>query len=180
LALSSIGVSTSLGDATDAADADYEAAVAAALEAGINVVDTAINYRHQRSERAVGRAIEAADVDREAVFVATKGGFVPFDRDRPDDPGRSVRETSVESGLVSVEDLVHGQHSLGPDFLDDQLDRSLSNLGLETIDCYYVHNPETQLESNPPEAVYDRLEDVFVRPEERIAAGDLRRYGVAT
>ena len=120
--VSSIGLGTYLGDPTDAADDAYHEALVDALESGINVLDTAINYRHQRSERAVGRAIEAADVDREAVFVATKGGFVPFDRDRPDDPGRSVRETSVESGLVSVEDLVHGQHSLGPDFLDDQLE----------------------------------------------------------
>jgi len=180
LALSSVGVGTYLGDATDAADEAYEAAVGAALESGVNVVDTAINYRHQRSERAVGRAIEAADVDREAVFVATKGGFVPFDGDRPDDPGRFVRETYVEPGLVSADDLVRGQHCLAPDFLDDQVDRSLSNLGLETIDCYYVHNPETQLEADSREAVYDRLEDAFVRLEERVAAGDVRRYGVAT
>jgi aryl-alcohol dehydrogenase-like predicted oxidoreductase len=180
LALSSVGVGTYLGDATDAADEAYEAAVGAALGSGVNVVDTAINYRHQRSERAVGRAIEAADVDREAVFVATKGGFVPFDGDRPDDPGRFVRETYVEPGLVSADDLVRGQHCLAPDFLDDQVDRSLSNLGLETIDCYYVHNPETQLERFDADRVYDRLEATFERLEERAQAGDIDHYGVAT
>src|SRR6056297_2188909 len=70
LAISSVGVGTYLGDPTDAVDTRYRDAIATALENGINVVDTAINYRCQRSERAVGRAIDDADVAREAVFVA--------------------------------------------------------------------------------------------------------------
>ncbi|WP_335999887.1 aldo/keto reductase [Halorientalis halophila] len=178
--VSSIGVGTYLGDPTDAADENYEAALVDALESGINVVDTAINYRCQRSERVVGAAIDAADVDREAVLIATKGGFVPFDGERPDDPGRFIREEYVEPGLVDREDLAMGQHCIAPDYLDDQLDRSLENLGVETIDCYYVHNPETQLEVRSREAVYDQLEAAFVRLEERAAAGDLRHYGVAS
>jgi len=178
--ISSIGVGTYLGDPTDDADQRYREAVVRALESGINVVDTAINYRCQRSERAVGRAIDAADVDREAVFVATKGGFLPFDGDRPADPGRYLREEYVESGLVDPDDLARGHHCIAPAYLDDQLDRSLDNLGLETIDLYYVHNPETQLEARSRDAVYDQLEAAFEVLERRIAAGDLRHYGVAT
>ncbi|WP_121822218.1 aldo/keto reductase [Halostella salina] len=178
--VSSVGVGTYLGDPTDAVDEGYRESVRTALESGVNVVDTAINYRCQRSERAVGDAVADADVDRDAVLVATKGGFVPFDGERPDDPGRYVREEYVETGLVDREDLVRGSHCIAPDFLDDQLDRSLSNLGLETVDLYYVHNPETQLAERSREAVYDRLEAAFRRLEERIADGDLNAYGVAT
>ncbi|WP_225333597.1 aldo/keto reductase [Halomicrobium urmianum] len=178
--VSSVGVGTYLGDPTDEQDDRYHEAIVEALESGSNVVDTAINYRHQRSERVVGDAVEAADVDREAVLVATKGGFVPFDGERPDDPGQYVLEEYVEPGIVDREDLARGQHCIAPDFLDDQLDRSLENLGLDAIDLYYVHNPETQLADRSREAVYDRLEDAFVRLEERVAAGDLRHYGVAT
>jgi aryl-alcohol dehydrogenase-like predicted oxidoreductase len=178
--VSSIGAGTYLGDPTDAADDAYHEALVDALESGINVLDTAINYRHQRSERVVGRAIEDADVDREAVVVATKGGFVPFDGERPADPGRWVHEHYVEPGLVAAAELVAGQHCIAPEYIDDQLDRSLSNLGLDTVDCYYVHNPETQLTDRPREAVYDRLEATFTRLEERAAAGDLAQYGVAT
>jgi aryl-alcohol dehydrogenase-like predicted oxidoreductase len=180
LAISSIGVGTYLGDPTDAADDAYEDAIVDALESGVNVLDTAINYRHQRSERVVGRAIERADVDRDAVFVATKGGFVPFDGERPADPGAFIREEYVESGLIEAEALVRGQHCLAPDFLADQLYRSLANLGIDSVDCYYVHNPETQRESHDAETVYDRLEDAFALLEERVADGDLDRYGVAT
>jgi aryl-alcohol dehydrogenase-like predicted oxidoreductase len=178
--LSSIGVGTYLGEPTDTADEAYHDAIVTALESGINVVDTAINYRHQRSERVVGRALEAAAVDREAVFVATKGGFVPFDGERPTNPGRWVHEAYVDSGLVDEPALVAGQHCLAPGFVDDQLDRSLANLGLDTVDCYYVHNPETQLAERSRDAVYDQLEAAFIRLEERAAAGDLRNYGVAT
>ncbi len=178
--VSSIGLGTYLGDPTDEVDRKYEEAITTALESGCNLIDTAINYRHQRSERVVGEALRGTDVDREAVVVATKGGFLPFDGERPDDPGTYVREEYVERGLVDRADLARGSHSIAPGFLDDQLDRSLENLDLETIDCYYVHNPETQLQARSREAVYDRLEAAFERLEERVAAGDVRYYGVAT
>ncbi|SEN26203.1 Predicted oxidoreductase [Halorientalis persicus] len=178
--VSSVGVGTYLGDPTDEADENYREAIVEALESGVNVVDTAINYRCQRSERVAGAAIEAADVDREAVLVATKGGFVPFDGERPTDPGQFVREEYVETGLVDPDDLVRGQHCIAPEYIDDQLDRSLANLGLDAVDLYYVHNPETQLEAKSQEAVYDQLEDTFTRLEERAAEGDLRQYGVAS
>lgn len=178
--VSSLGLGTYLGDPTDAVDEEYEEAIGTALESGCNVLDTAINYRHQRSERVVGKALDASDIDRESILVATKGGFLPFDGDRPANPGEYVREEYVDPGIVAREELVRGSHCIAPEFIDDQLDRSLSNLGIETIDCYYVHNPEIQLEARSREAVYDRLEETFERLEERAAAGDLRYYGVAT
>jgi aryl-alcohol dehydrogenase-like predicted oxidoreductase len=178
--ISSLGLGTYLGEPTDAVDEQYQKAITTSLENGCNVLDTAINYRHQRSERVVGKALSESEVDRESVFVATKGGFLPFDGERPENPGEYIREEYVEPEIVSREELVRGSHCIAPEFIDDQLDRSLSNLGLETIDLYYVHNPETQLENRSSEAVYDQLETTFTRLEERVAAGDLRYYGVAT
>ncbi|WP_254823474.1 aldo/keto reductase [Haloglomus halophilum] len=177
--VSSVGVGTYLGDPTDEQDERYETAVRQAVESGVSVVDTAVNYRAQRSERAVGRAIEAADVDREALLVATKGGFVPFDGAQPDDPAAYVREEWFEPDHASPGEMVRG-NCLSPRFLSRSLDLSLENLGLDTVDLYYVHNPETQLAERDRETVYDLLEDAFVRLEERREAGDLRYYGVAT
>ncbi|WP_227375846.1 aldo/keto reductase [Haladaptatus halobius] len=179
-AVSSVGLGTYLGNPTDEVDAAYRDAITTALEGGINVVDTAINYRCQRSERTVGRAIKDAEVDRDAVFVATKGGFVPFDGERPENPGAFVKEEYVDTGLVDRDDLVRGSHCIAPEYIDDQLDRSLDNLGLDAVDCYYVHNPETQLLETSRKEVYDRLEAAFTRLEERAAEGDIRHYGVAT
>ena len=55
--LSSIGIGTYLGEPDAATDRGYAQAVVAAVEGGINVIDSAINYRFQRSERSIGAAL---------------------------------------------------------------------------------------------------------------------------
>jgi aryl-alcohol dehydrogenase-like predicted oxidoreductase len=178
--VSSVGVGTYLGDPTDAVDDGYHEAIVQALESGCNVVDTAVNYRCQRSERVVGRAVADADVDRDAVLVATKGGFIPFDGSPPDDPGAYVKREFVDTGIVDRDALVRGSHCIVPEYLEHSLSTSLENLDLDQVDLFYVHNPETQLAAHDRETVYDRLEAAFTRLEERAAEGDLRHYGVAT
>src|SRR6266508_6380524 len=122
LSISSLGIGTYLGPDDDATDALYAAAVERAIGSGINVVDSAVNYRGQRSERAVGRAlgrlVGAGRVAREALLVATKGGFLPFDGPAP-------------PGLLRPGDLVAGCHCVTPRYLEDQIERSRVNLGLE-------------------------------------------------
>ncbi|GAA0533585.1 aldo/keto reductase [Halorubrum ejinorense] len=178
--VSSVGIGTYLGEPTPAVDEDSRESIALALRSGINHVDTAANYRCGRAERVVGDALRDAPVDREAVVVATKGGFLPFDGERPADPSAYVRERFVEPGIVDPDDLANGAHSLAPAFLEWSLERSLDRLGLDAVDCYYVHNPETQLAVRSREAVYDALEAAFETLERRRAAGDVGAYGVAT
>jgi aryl-alcohol dehydrogenase-like predicted oxidoreductase len=60
LTVSSVGLGTIMGPPDDATDAAYQAAVERALVQGCNVIDTAINARYQRSERAIGRGRGAA------------------------------------------------------------------------------------------------------------------------
>ena len=178
--VSSVGAGTYLGDPTDAVDDRYREALSTALDSGVNLLDTAVNYRFGRSERVVGEALAESDADRESVVVATKGGFLPFDGERPADPSAYVRREFVETGLVDAEDLAHGSHCIAPHFVDAMVDRSLANLSLDAVDLYYVHNPETQLDARPREEVYDALESTFEMLERRVAAGDVGAYGVAT
>ncbi|ELZ61553.1 MULTISPECIES: aldo/keto reductase [Halorubrum] len=178
--VSSVGIGTYLGEPTPAVDEASREAIGLALRSGVNHVDTAANYRCGRAERVVGEALRDAPVDRESVVVATKGGFLPFDGERPDDPSAYVRERFVDPGIVAPDDLANGAHAVTPEFLEWSLDRSLDRLGLESVDCYYVHNPETQLAARSREEVYDLLEAGFETLERRRAAGDLGAYGVAT
>jgi aryl-alcohol dehydrogenase-like predicted oxidoreductase len=178
-AVSSIGVGTYLGDATDAADDAYRESIVEAVESGVNVVDTARNYRHGRSEQVVGEALREADVEREAVLLCSKSGFVAFDGERPADPAGYVRDRYVDTGLAESDDIVSG-NCIAPAFVDAQLDISLETLGVDTVDLHYVHNPETQLERFDRDTVYSRLEDTFTLLEKRAAAGDIRHYGVAS
>ena len=55
--LSSIGIGTYLGQPEDETDRRYTEAIVRAVELGANVIDTAANYRFQRSERSIGAAL---------------------------------------------------------------------------------------------------------------------------
>jgi aryl-alcohol dehydrogenase-like predicted oxidoreductase len=178
---------TYLGDSTDAEDAAYARTVRAAIAAGINVYDTAINYRCQRSERVLGRAfaeaIASGQVRRDELLICTKGGYVAFDGEPPesrDTYERWLEEELIRPGLVTRDELVRGGHSIAPRFLGHQLTRSRENLGLATIDVYYVHNPEEQLLAVDRPTFQQRLRDTFALLEERAAAGEIAAYGCAT
>jgi aryl-alcohol dehydrogenase-like predicted oxidoreductase len=184
LVLSSIGLGTYLGDESARTDAGYEAAVAAALSAGLNVFDTAINYRGQKSERAVGRALARAFAEgaasRDEVFVSTKGGYLPHDADDPRPGRRYVSETFLETGLAPKDEIAQGCHCMSPGYLEDQIERSRSNLGLETIDLYYLHNVETQLEEVGAQTFRSRLSRAIETLEKAAASGRIAAWGLAT
>ena len=57
LHISSIGLGTYLGEHDAQTDARYREAIVRAIELGCNLIDTAINYRYQQSERTIGRAL---------------------------------------------------------------------------------------------------------------------------
>ncbi|MGH9787506.1 MAG: aldo/keto reductase [Candidatus Acidiferrales bacterium] len=179
-----MGIGTYLGEHDAATDELYAGAVARALELGVNVIDTAINYRFQRSERSVGAALKAqvtaGKVARDEVVVATKGGFLTPDGDFPPDPNAYFRREYLEKGILKPEDVVGGMHCMSPGFLMDQLERSRRNLDLETIDIYFVHNPETQLQAVPRVEFLRRLGLAFGKLESAVRAGAIRCYGVAT
>jgi aryl-alcohol dehydrogenase-like predicted oxidoreductase len=181
---SSLGLGTYLGPEDDATDASYRRAVVVAIERGLNVLDTAINYRHQRSERAIGAAL--ADLvgrgvcRRDEVVVATKGGYLPLDGEVPRDPGLYVTETYVRPGVITAGDVVGGAHCMTPRFLEDQIARSRANLGLDTIDVYYLHNPESQLEAVDRAEFQRRLRLTFEALERAAGAGTIGVYGTAT
>ena len=67
-----------------------------------------------------------------------------------------------------------------PEFLADQIERSRANLGLETIDVFYLHNPETQLGFVPRSEFDARIRRAFQALEASVAAGKIRYYGTAT
>ena len=184
LRLGSVGVGTYLGREDDATDMLYRRAIARAVERNFNVVDTAINYRHQRSERAIGAALAdlfaRGTIARNEVFVATKGGYIPFDGEMPRDAASYVTETYLRPGIVRPDDVVGNAHCMAPRYLADQIDRSRSNLGLATLDLYYLHNPESQLEAVGREEFTRRLRAAFETLEAAVAGGKIARYGTAT
>ena len=184
--LSSVGVGTYLGGWDEETDRSYADAITRAAELGVNVIDTAANYRFQRSERSVGEALKrlrAAGYARDELAICTKGGYLAFDSEPP--AGQAgvrayVEETFVKTGVAQLSDIVAGSHCMTPRYLSHQVAQSLRNMGLETIDVYYVHNPETQLQVVARDEFDARLRAAFEQLERERAEGRVRFYGVAT
>lgn len=182
--LSSIGIGTYLGNPDEVTDTNYTNAVVRAAQLGANVIDTAANYRFQRSERSIGQALKILanehGIQRDELIICTKGGYLPFDGAPPRNVREYVDETFVKPGIASFEDIVGGMHCMTPAYLQNQLDQSLRNMELECVDVYYIHNPESQLEHVSESEFYDRLRRAFERLEENRSQGKLAYYGVAT
>jgi len=154
------------------------------VQLGVNVIDTAANYRFQRSERSIGAALKILanehGIAREDLFICTKGGYLPFDGAPPRNVAQYVNETFVQPGIASFDDFVGGSHCMTPAYLQSQLDQSLRNMGIDGVDVYYIHNPESQLPYVSEQEFYARLKLAFERLEENRRQGKLVHYGVAT
>jgi aryl-alcohol dehydrogenase-like predicted oxidoreductase len=182
--IGSIGMGTYLGDASEEVDRNYTETAVLAASVGVNVFDTAVNYRHMHSERAIGRAlaelISSGKVRRDEILLATKGGFLSYDGKEPDDPSAYFQEKLVRSGLVKPEEIVAGCHTLAPRYLASQIDVSRGNLGVSSIDIYYLHNPEMQLSEVSRDELLLRLRQAMMVLEQAVADGSIRMYGAAT
>jgi len=187
LNVNALGIGTYLGETTESFDRRSRQAIVHAVEKGINVIDTSINYRCQRSERTIGEALKdllaPGKVRREEIDICTKGGHVPFDQEPPRSRAEFtdyLEKTFFEPGVADPRDFVDQQHCLAPGYLRHQFNRSLENLGLDAIDVYYLHNPEGQLNSIKRETFMERMRAAFVELEGKVRMGQLRYYGTAT
>lgn len=182
--LSSIGIGTYLGDADDATDAKYADSIVRAVQLGANVIDTAANYRFQRSERAIGKSLgvltQEHGFQRDEIVICTKGGYLPFDGAPPRDMHAYIEDNFVRPGIATFEDFVGGSHCMTPAYLQNQLEQSFRNMDLEAVDVYYIHNPESQLGVVSEEEFYASLRAAFQFLEKTRADGRIKMYGVAT
>jgi aryl-alcohol dehydrogenase-like predicted oxidoreductase len=116
-------------------------ALHAAVDNGVNFIDTADVYGDGRSERLVARL--KRERPRDQIWVATKAG-------------RRLPQQTCEG--YSRQNLT------------EWIDRSLQNLGTDTIDLLQLHCP--------PPALY-KQDEVFGILDDLVRAGKLRYYGVS-
>jgi aryl-alcohol dehydrogenase-like predicted oxidoreductase len=181
---SSVGLGTYLGQPDGAGDSAYIEAITAGLRSGINLLDTAINYRHQRSERNIGAALTAlvrqGELSRDEVIVCTKAGFLSFDGTMPRDARSYFLEEYVNKKILNPTEVSGGMHCMAPRYLENQLERSRKNLQLESIDVFYIHNPESQLSDIDRDTFRRRIEQAFATLERARGEKKIHFYGCAT
>ena len=122
-------------------EADAKGAVHAALDAGMTFIDTADGYGAGRSERIIREVLKERGGNRP--MVATKAG-------------RRLPKQVVEG--YTRENL------------EGWIDRSLTNLGVDTLDLVQLHAPPWEL---------DARADIFEILEDLVAKGKIRHYGVS-
>jgi hypothetical protein len=168
----------------------HRTALEQALLGGVNLVDTSTNYTDGASERLVGSVLAAlvrdGRVRREEIVVVSKIGYVQ---------GQNLllaqqREAAGRPFPEMVQYMDGCWHCIHPDFLADQLRRSLARLGLGTLDVCLLHNPEYFLSDarrapghSLPAArdeFYRRLGAAFGFFEAQVAAGTIGCYGVSS
>jgi aryl-alcohol dehydrogenase-like predicted oxidoreductase len=168
---------------------DHAAALKAALIEGINLIDTSANYTDGESERLIGHVLNdligEGSIKREDVVVVSKAGYLQGrnyelsqNRKREDNPFPELVE--YDRGL---------EHCLHPEFLADQLTRSLQRLDLQTLDVYLLHNPEYYLgwarkqgisPDMAAEEYYRRIKAAFAYLSTEVAKGRIRAYGISS
>lgn len=163
--LSSIGIGTFMGNNSKETQEDYIRSVTCAVRSGVNLIDTAINYRDMLSEIAVGKAIEilsAEGIRRSSYCVVSKGGFVP----------------PKLIGTLMTKDAAARRHCITPHYINRSLHQSLVNIG-SYIDVYMIHNPEVSLGVMGDE-FYGNLTRVFALLEQKVRQKQIGCYGIAT
>ena len=185
LTLSNVGVGTYLGEPDSITDEKVTNAVKQSITSGVNVIDSAINYRSQKAERSVGKAISELITDgkisRDQIFLSSKNGYVTNDADVKLGFWEYVKQEYTEKGIVSEGDITSGYHCMTTSYLSDQLDRSLKNLDVECIDLMYLHNAvEGQIKDVSREQFLENLKSVFELYEQKRDEGKIQFYGMAT
>lgn len=137
----------------DTDDAESIRAIHAALDSGINLIDTAPAYGWGRSEEVVGKAIKGR---RGQVILATKCGLWT-------DDGRGSFFTEFDGRVM--------RRSLRPDTIEIEIERSLERLAVDCIDLYQTHWP-----SVAPD--FTSIEDTMACLLKLRDAGKIRAIGV--
>lgn len=187
LNFSSLGIGTYLGEITAEDDKDLENAIYQSVKSGaMNVIDTAINYRSMKSEKNIGnsikRLIDDRIISRDQVFISTKNGYITNDGDYPTiDVLEYMQKMFISQGIIDSKDISSGYNVLNPNYIRKCIDKSLTNMQLDTIDLVYVHNAyESWFEDITRDQFGEMLRRVFEVYEEYRLENKIRYYGMAT
>lgn len=167
----------------------HEQALRFALQMGINLVDTSANYTDGSSERLIGRVItdliENDELQRDELVIISKAGYLQgFNYALAE---QYKLEGRPFPNLVKYAEGL--DHCIHPDFLADQLTRSLERLNLEAIDGYLLHNPEYYLmwakqahyvREDAHFEYYRRIRQAFVHLEQEVSNGRIQWYGISS
>jgi aryl-alcohol dehydrogenase-like predicted oxidoreductase len=164
---------------------EHASALDKALRSGVNLIDTSTNYTDGSSESCIGNVL--ARQQREELIVVSKVGYVQ-------EQALATARAREQRGSAFPEMVKYTEgcwHCIHPEFLADQLGRSLGRLRVEKVDVYLLHNPEyffTDASKRSKGAAletlrdqfYDRIQRAFSHLEDEVRRGRIGFYGVSS
>ena len=183
--MSRLALGTHLGDTTDAVSGQYREAIAYAIQNGITAIDGAINYRGMLSEKDEGielrKLIESGAIRREDFCITSKAGLLFGDITERINPKMYFENILKPQGITEKDFYQYDglYQTLNPVFFEIALEKSLQNLGLETIDIHYIHIPEISRSGMSEADFYDKMEKLFFWYEDKVKEGKIKSYGIA-
>ena len=173
----------------DSTVAEHREALRRALLAGVNLIDTSSNYADGGSEALVGAVLgdlaSSGDISRESVVVVSKVGYLQGQNYELSQERK--RQGSPFRELVLYTDGL--EHCIHPQFLEDQLTRSMERLRLSCLDFYLLHNPEYYLSwaiktglilEEARHEYYSRIRRAFEHLEHEVEQGRISFYGISS
>ena len=173
----------------DVSERTHELALIHTLRSGVNLIDTSANYADGGSEQLIGKVLAEMTVQgsitREQVVVVSKAGYLQG-------ANYLLSQERKTAGNPFPDLVLAGrglEHCIHPEFLADQITRSLARLNLQSLDCCLLHNPEYYLTTAKAEGVpveqtrreyYRRIEVAFRHLEQEVQAGRIGSYGISS
>ncbi len=176
--------------------AEHRAALTKAIRMGVNLIDTSSNYANGNAERMIGETLRsmigANEIQRNEIIIVGKGGYIQGENYERISKIMEDEDTDLSPGSEFSELVRYSKglwHSIHPDFLKDQITRSLERLGLETIDVYLLHNPEYYIqwaikdgipEDEARDTYESRIQKAFIYLETEVIRGRIQWYGISS
>ena len=134
----SLGTAALGGLYTSVSDADSTDTVLAALDSGINFIDTAPLYGKGTAEVRIGKAL--AGRDRSTFVISTKIGrlLVPS-------------TTDIDDFFMDSDNTVKIKFDFSASGVRQSLESSLERLGLDSVEILFIHDPD----ANADEAILE-------------------------
>jgi aryl-alcohol dehydrogenase-like predicted oxidoreductase len=183
--LSTIGLGIYLKDTPNKEHTDYRKVLSLAVRCGCNYLDAGMAQISQKNEQIIGEALASVfakgDVARDEMIVSSRGGLIHFELEYPERGAEYVRENLIEPGIAAADEFAQGwQHCMSPKYLRKQYKQCLANLGLGTLDIYFIHYPEIHRVERGNNVFNERLRAAFAELEAQVRAERLVNYGIAT
>ncbi|KAK9717303.1 hypothetical protein K7432_006302 [Basidiobolus ranarum] len=154
----------------------------------LSLIDTSSSYGNGLSERLLGKILHQENPEilrREEVYLTSKFGYLQGENMRLFQEGKlQLDEASIIKPFQNIYHCIH------PDFMRDQLSRSLTRLRTDYVDSYLIYNPEYYLmhhiqspDANVQELqknLVSRIAETFEALETEIKNGRIKSYGISS